>query len=274
MKSYSEEELRLLTQVLPGIAAELRGSLANVYFAANRLAPAEMREQDAQADQNAAIFSQSFFRMYRVICNLSDAAKLGEDTRFTLYNDDIVALCRDVCDKAAPLFELKGVALEFDCDSPAHIIALDAEMMRRLLLNLLSNALKATPGGGRVVVRVRSNPRFVQLSVVDNGCGIPQDRLSSVFDSFLQTDWPDYSPHGAGLGLALCRRIAEGHGGRIMAESAEGAGSTFTVSLPNVKSPNGRLGEPGIDYAGGFNPILVELSDALPMQAFLHQYLD
>ncbi|MBQ1805011.1 MAG: sensor histidine kinase, partial [Oscillospiraceae bacterium] len=132
MKSYSEEELRLLTQVLPGIAAELRGSMANVYFAANRLAPAEMREQDAQADQNAAIFSQSFFRMYRVICNLSDAAKLGEDTRFTLYNDDIVALCRDVCDKAAPLFELKGVALEFDCDSPAHIIALDAEMMRRL----------------------------------------------------------------------------------------------------------------------------------------------
>ncbi|MBQ5443399.1 MAG: HAMP domain-containing histidine kinase, partial [Oscillospiraceae bacterium] len=211
---------------------------------------------------------------YRVICNLSDAAKLGEDTRFTLYNDDIVALCRDVCDKAAPLFELKGVALDFESDSPVHILALDAQMMRRLLLNLLSNALKATPGGGRVTVRLRSSQRFVQLSVTDTGCGIPPERLETIFESFLHADRSDLSPRGAGLGLALCRRIAVGHGGRIMAESAEGAGSTFTVSLPNVKSPNGRLGEPGIDYAGGFNPILVELSDALPVQAFAHQYLD
>ena len=274
MKSYSEEELRLLAQVLPGIAAQLRGSLANVYFAANRLAPAEAREQDAQVDQNAAIFEQSFFRMYRLVCNLTDAGKLSGDTRFALGNGDLVALCRDICSKAAPLFEMKGVALDFASDSPAHILALNEEMMQRLLLNLLSNALKATPHGGRVVVRVRSNPRFVQLSVSDNGCGIPEDRLSSIFDSFLPTDRMDLAPHGAGLGLALCRRIAEGHGGRIMVESAEGAGSTFTVSLPNVKSPNGRLGEPGIDYAGGFNPILVELADALPVQAFAHQYLD
>ena len=78
MRSYREEELRLLTQVLPGIAAELRGSMANVYFAANRLAPAEAREQDAQVDQNAAIFAQSFFRMSRVIGNMTDAAKLAK----------------------------------------------------------------------------------------------------------------------------------------------------------------------------------------------------
>ena len=274
MKTYSEEELRLLTQILPNIASELRSAMANVYFAANRLAPPEARERDAQTDRDAAIFAQSFFRMCRVIGNLSDAPKLAEDTKFVLANDDIVGLCRDVCEQCTALFELSGVTLRFECDVSSHIISLNAAMLRRLLFNLLSNALKATPRGGTVAVRVNPGLRFVQLSVSDTGCGIKAERLDHIFDGFLADGAGELSPHGMGLGLALCRRIAAGHGGRIMAESTEGVGTTFTVSLPNVKSATGRLEESGIDYVGGFNQTLVELADALPLQAFLHQHLD
>ncbi|MBQ9647995.1 MAG: HAMP domain-containing histidine kinase [Oscillospiraceae bacterium] len=275
MREYNEEELKLLTEVLPNVAQELRGAMANVYAAANRLAPISAREQNAAVDKNAAVFTQSYYRMYRVIGNMTDAPKLAETGKFAaLGNDDIVGVVRGVCEKAEPLFDGQGVTLTFESDKPGQIIAMDAELIERMLLNLLSNALKFTPKGGSVGVRVRVTDRRVYLTVSDTGRGIAPDKLEHVFDRFLVTDAMDPPPHGVGLGLALCRRIAQGHGGSIVAESEEGRGATFTVTLPNVKSPNGVLRQPRTEYAGGFNRTLLELSDALNASAFTYQYLD
>ena len=212
--------------------------------------------------------------MYRVIGNLSDAAKLADTAPFKLGNDDIVGVVRGVCERAEPLFDAEGVTLTFESDKPGQIIAMDAELIERLLLNLLSNALKFTPKGGSTDVRVRTTPTRVLLTVADTGRGIAPDKLEHVFDRFLAVDAMDPPPHGVGLGLALCRRIAQGHGGSIVAESVEGEGATFTVSLPNVKSPNGVLRQPRAEYSGGFNRTLLELSDALGASSFTHQYLD
>ena len=274
MKEYSEEELHLLSEVLPNVAQELRGAMATVYAAANRLAPMSAREADAAVDKNAAIFTQSYYRMYRVVGNLTDAAKLADTAPFKLGNDDVVGVVRGVCEKAEPMFDAEGVTLTFESDKPGQIIAMDAELIERLLLNLLSNALKFTPKGGSVDVRVRVAERRVYLSVADTGRGIAPDKLEHVFERFLETGAMDPPPHGVGLGLALCRRIAQGHGGSIVAESEEGNGATFTVSLPNTKSSNGVLRQPKAEYSGGFNRTLLELSDALGASAFTHQYLD
>lgn len=274
MKQYSEEELRLLTQVLPNVATLLRGAMANVYTAAQKLVPPDARDGDEKVDRTASVFSQSYYQMYRVIGNLNDAAFLAETTPFVLYNDDIVGLCRGVCEKVEGLFDLSGVTLDFTADCDSRIIGMDAERMERLLLNLLSNALKFTPRGGKVSVSVKTGGRNVLLTVADTGCGIAADRLDTVFDRFLDVDRFDPAPHGLGLGLALCRRIAQGHGGRIVAESEEDKGATFTVALPNVKSSNNRLHDVRFDYAGGFNPYLVQLSDALGAEAFAQKYLD
>ena len=274
MQRYSEEELRLLTEVLPNIARELRGAMANVYLSANRLAPVEARESDPEVDRNAALFLQSYYRMYRVVGNLTDAYRLAETTPLPLENGDIVGLVREVCERAEGLFVLQGVELIFEADRAGHIIAMNAELLERALLNLLSNALKFTPKGGTVTVRVKTDGRSVRLSVTDTGCGIAADRLESIFDRFLDTSRIDPAPHGAGLGLALCRRIAQGHGGTITVESKEGEGSRFTVALPNEKSQSASLRQYTPVYAGGFNRTLIELSDALGPQAFTHQYLD
>ena len=83
----------------------------------------------------------------------------------------------------------------------------------------------------------------------------------------------DPPPHGLGLGLPLCRRIAEGHGGTLMAESREGQGSRFTLSLPDRQVGSGVSDVP-FDYAGGFNRTLMALSDALPVSAFLRNNQD
>ena len=274
MKQYSEEELKLLTQVLPNVATQLRGAMANVYTAAQKLVPPEVRDGDEKADRTASVFTQSYYQMYRVVGNLNDAASLAEATPFLLYNDDIIGLCRTVCEKAEGLFDLSGVTLDFSADRENCIIAMDAERIERMLLNLLSNALKFTPRGGKVSVSVKTEGRSVLLTVADTGRGISADRLDTVFDRFLDVDRFDPAPHGLGLGLAICRRIAQGHGGRIMAESKEGAGAKFTVSLPNVKSPENRLRDVRADYTGGFNPYLVQLSDALRAEAFEQKYLD
>ena len=155
MKQYSEEELNLLAQVLPNVATQLRGAMANVYTAAKLLVPEDARDADEKTDRIAAAFSQSYYQMYRVIGNLNDAAFLAETTPFVLYNDDIVGLCRGVCEKVEGLFDLSGVTLDFTADCDSRIIGMDAERMERLLLNLLSNALKFTPRGGKVSVSVK-----------------------------------------------------------------------------------------------------------------------
>ena len=275
MREYSDEEKKLVTRVLPGVAQELRGAMANIYIAAENLVPAETRERNEKTDQYAAAFTQSYYRINRVLTNLGDAAELAESGRYGgLLNDDIVGLARTVCAKAEGLFAGEGVTLTFMSDKPGQLIAMDAARMERLLFNLLSNALKFTPRGGTVSVRVRVTKPSVLLSVSDTGCGIAPDRLERVFDSFLEQDPMRLPPRGMGLGLALCRRIAEGHGGSIVAESKEGKGSRFTVSLPNRRSDILVVREDRFHYGSAFNPTLLELADALSAKAFTVRRMD
>ncbi len=275
MREYSDEEKKLMTKVLPSVAQELRIAMTNMHIAMDRLAPAEKRERDAAVDRNAAVFTQSYFRMTRVIGNLDAAADLGWEGPFpTRVNDDVVGLTRTVCEKAEALFADKGVTLLFESERAGHIILIDAERIERLLYNLLSNALKFTPKGGTVTVRVRVTEPNVLLTVSDTGCGIASDELGQIFDRFLDFDGWRLSPHGIGLGLALCRRIAQGHGGGIAVESKKGKGTRVTVSLPNRRSDCTPVRQPRMTYEGGFNRTLLELSDALDIDAFACRRMD
>lgn len=274
MAKYSGEELRLLTQVLPNVALQLRGAMANVYTSASRLASVDAREADTKLDRTAAVFSQSYYQIYRMIGNLTDAAMLAESGLFTLYNAEVVSVFRSLCEKAEVFFADKGVAFAFESDCESAVIAADTAYLERMLLNLLSNALKFTGTGGAVTVRLTADRKYVFLRVSDTGCGISKARMEHVFDRFLDVDRFDPVPHGLGLGLALCRRIAEGHGGSIACKSEEGEGAAFTVTLPNQRSNNVRLREAATNYSGGFDPILIQLSDALGADEFLQKYLD
>ena len=94
MRDYTEEELKMLSDVLPNIALQLRTSLSTIYTAFDRMAPQETREKDPKTDRTAAAFYQSYYQLYRVISNLTDAGNLFERKRFELYDDDIVGVCR------------------------------------------------------------------------------------------------------------------------------------------------------------------------------------
>ena len=139
--------------------------------------------------------------------------------------------------------------------------------------NLLSNALKFTPDGGTVTVSLRFGHKQVLLVVADTGCGIPAGDMETVFDGYLHPERLAVLPSGLGLGLPLCRCIAEGHGGRLLLDSKEGQGTTVTLALPD-ETMGDVVEDVTFDYAGGFQPALVGLADGLSFEAFLQRHSD
>lgn len=274
MLPYNEKDIRLLAEVLPNVSAQLRGPISELFATAVRLALPEAGERDPALDRDTAQLVMSQYRLLRLAGNLSSASLLGGPLHFPLSSGSLVDFCGRLCERAEPLFALQGVSLRFVPDHGCGKVAFHAAMLERALLNLLSNALKFTPQGGSVELRIACGEHFVRLTVSDTGCGIPPDRLAHLFDRYLDTDRLDAYPHGLGIGLALCRGIAQGHGGMLTAESTVGSGSSFTLSLPNRCLSDAAPPESSFDYAGGYDHVLLELSDALTYTAFLQKDLD
>ena len=126
----------------------------------------------------------------------------------------------------------RGLALERHIDERLREIRADQRKVKQVLLNLLSNAVKFTPEGGRIDLRAALVDGTVEISVTDTGTGIAPEDQEAMFEEFRQVGKAEKKAEGTGLGLALCRKFIELHGGRISVKSAIGQGSTFTFTLP------------------------------------------
>src|SRR5262245_8198454 len=126
----------------------------------------------------------------------------------------------------------RGIMLERAIDDRLGMIRGDERKVKQVLLNLLSNALKFTPEGGRIDVRAAMNDGMAEISVADTGVGIAPEDQEAIFEEFRQVGTADKKVEGTGLGLALARKFIELHGGRIWVQSQPGKGSTFSFTLP------------------------------------------
>jgi signal transduction histidine kinase len=126
----------------------------------------------------------------------------------------------------------RGISLRSTIDERLGALDGDERKVKQVLLNLLSNALKFTPEGGRIDVGARLDDHVAEVSVADTGIGIAPADQEAVFEEFRQVGTADKKAEGTGLGLALSRKFIELHGGKIWVESQLGAGSTFTFTLP------------------------------------------
>ena len=127
----------------------------------------------------------------------------------------------------------RGLTYEYVSADPTLVVRVDPEKFEQILLNLLSNATKFTPRGGRITLACARDGDRVDVSVSDTGVGIPADKLSAIFEPFIQVN-PSLTRErdGTGLGLAISRDLARAMGGEVTAASSPGTGSTFTLSLP------------------------------------------
>lgn len=154
---------------------------------------------------------------------------------------DLKRLLEDVLVLVQKDLQMHRITVDLQASGSVWAMA-NSSQVQQLLMNLIVNARQAMKENGRLRLVVRDNVAdgWAEIVVADSGCGIPQDKLPHIFDSFYTTKQPDERGQGGtGLGLALCRRIIEAHKGRIRVESEPGKGTIFTVKLPRSESPAG-----------------------------------
>lgn len=239
----ANEELKRVAQLKSDLVSmvshELRTPLATIKeftaILADRLAGPLT---DDQATHLATI-TTNVERLERMIDELLDMAKI--ESGRVLLDSRMIALeplLTHVLQSMRPLADSKRITLEAVLPPESSEVLADADKITQVLLNLVSNAIKFTPGPGRVTIRVDAQAEEVRCSVTDTGVGIAPEDLPKLFEQFIQLRrLPGLRGQtGTGLGLAISKRLVELHGGRIWATSIEGTGSTFTFSLPKYRA--------------------------------------
>jgi signal transduction histidine kinase len=176
---------------------------------------------------------RSGIKLLRLIGDLLDLSKLEESKlRLRVEEHDMVTYVRNLVAQVEPLAQRKNITLAFDADVARTAVHCDIERVERVFINLLSNATKFTPSGGKVMVRVRDEDDAVRVEVEDSGVGFPPEMSEQIFHRFFQADMAGTRKFGGtGIGLALAKELVELHGGEIWAKSVANQGATFFVRL-------------------------------------------
>jgi signal transduction histidine kinase/CheY-like chemotaxis protein len=234
-----EDELRLANRqkddFLAALSHELRTPLNAIVgwlqiLAANSADPEVVRQALVRLDRNAKA-------QVRLIEDLLDISRIiSGKLELKLSTVDLVGIVHAAIDVARPSAEGKGLQLSSDLLASPAPVSGDPDRLQQVIVNLLANAVKFTPAGGRIEVTLEESDSTYVVSVHDTGIGISPDFLPHVFDRFRQADGSITRQHGGlGLGLSIARDLVAMHHGRLEASSAgPGSGATFTVVLPGL----------------------------------------
>lgn len=236
------DKLVTVGQLASGLAHEIGSPLQVLHGRATTLRDATHKPEEVR--RQAAILVTQSERIIRIVQQL---LSFGRRLPLAIAPRDLRGVVEPMVEFIEPTARRRGVAVSFETEDGVPAVAVDADRMQQVTLNLLTNALRATDRGGWVRVTLRHevpstsaldahepSPTRVQLTVSDSGCGIAPTVLPRLFEPFFTTAAGE---GGAGLGLAVARSIVLEHGGEITVESEEGRGSRFTVTLPPSMSP-------------------------------------
>jgi PAS domain S-box-containing protein len=224
------DELRL--DMTSMIFHDLRSPLGNIISSLEMMQSSLTTESEPMRSV-LSIALRSSRRLSRLVESLLDLGQL-ESGQAVLHKTPaaISSLIGEAVEEVHPVAEARGHLLQFGLGkAELPMVEMDVDMIRRVLINLLENAIKYTRTGGRIGVAARKHGRELLVSVTDNGPGIPAGEEKAIFEKFARVH-PEGHPKGLGLGLAFSRLAVEAHGGRIWVESELGKGSTFTFALP------------------------------------------
>ena len=233
-KEIAEAASHSKSEFLANMSHELRTPMHAV------LSFAELGERKAATPEPAKMahyfgrIRSSGQRLLQILNDLLDLSKLeAGKMQYDMRRLDLRPTAREVIEEFAPL--ARSHALKFELAIAADLPEIRADSLRigQVLRNLVSNAIKFSPDGGVVRIRLaRHNEQSVEIAVEDEGVGVPENELSTIFDKFIQSSKTKTGAGGTGLGLAICREIVSAHGGLIRAANRPEGGACVFVILP------------------------------------------
>jgi PAS domain S-box-containing protein len=223
---------RMKDEFVSTVSHELRTPLTSIRGALGLLSAGLLGQMSDKAANLLRIALSNSDRLVRLINDILDLERIQSGREpLTFRPISLGEIVRQAIDGMQPVADAAGVQLIHD-PNEVHLSA-DPDRLLQVITNLLSNAVKFSPENSTVAVTLREGSNGVTLSVIDQGRGIPADKLDAIFDRFQQVDASDSRQKGgSGLGLAICRTIVQQHGGHIWAERNPVTGSTFRVTLP------------------------------------------
>ena len=217
------------------VSHELRSPLNAMQEAARLLAGKMAGPITAKQERLIAICQRGTSRLLRLVNEVLELSSINAGALPVERRPfSIEKAVRQAIDELRLEAERQGVALAVDIDPGAGNMVGDEDRIVEVVTNLTGNALRFTPAGGRVNVAVRDGGDEIRIAVIDTGIGIPAAQLPMIFERFRQAH---SGKGGTGLGLAIVKALVEAHGGHVKAESQEGKGSCFTVTLPREAVP-------------------------------------
>jgi len=228
--THLSEVSRLKSEFIAAASHELRTPLTSVQMGIYLLLEGAAGALDERQLEILQVCREDTARLDRLMQELLDLSKIESGAVTSqLVPMRPATLLTGAVNPLRLQVEARGVRLDVDAPPDLPKVAVDPSQIERVIGNLVTNAMRATPAGGTITVAAARRGDEVAISVTDSGAGIPRDYLPRIFEPFVQV--AHASGGGAGLGLTISRRIVEGHGGRITVQSEPGRGSTFTFTV-------------------------------------------
>ena len=230
----AQRAIRAREETVAVVSHDLRNPVNAIRMIASNIlkSPPERQRPESTAEY-LRIIVEAAAQADELIQNLLDASRLeAGQLRLAAKPGPVAPAVRAALDVLAPLAAERGIELREEAEEALPYARIDAPRVQQVISNLVGNAIKFTPSGGRVVVSARCAPGAaeVEVAVADTGPGIPPEHVPHVFDRYWQASRT--TRRGAGLGLPIAKGLIEAHGGRLWVESEVGAGSTFHFTLP------------------------------------------
>jgi signal transduction histidine kinase len=217
-------------EVLSIVSHDLRSPLATISMATSLLD--DLSRPEEERAQMVQMVRRATQRMDRLVRDMLEVSRLdsGRTLPIAARCVDIAPVLREACEAQGPVAQAGGLVVECEVPDGLPAVQVDCDRVQQVVCNLVGNAMKFTPPGGRITVAARTEAGEVVVSVKDTGAGMSEADLEKVFEPYWQAQRT--ASLGAGLGLKIAKGIIEAHGGSIWAESALGEGTTFFFTLP------------------------------------------
>jgi len=233
-RQQAEEASRLKEEFLATVSHELRTPL-NAVVGWSRLLRSGQLDGDGTAHA-IEVIERNAAAQRQIIEDLLDVSRIiTGKLRINTQPVDLLLIIHAAIDAVRPAAEAKEIRMSTHIEVPDPIVRADSERLQQVLWNLLANAVKFTPSGGRVDVFLEQHGSLAEIRIEDSGPGVPAEFLPRIFERFSQADGSSTRKHGGlGLGLAIVRHLVELHGGTVSAANREQGGATLTVQLPVI----------------------------------------